>query len=86
MIHSTEGDEEPTLESQVDTDRIEQMRAVLNETRLGLVQQLLAADSGRSPSKNLATEIRISKTARSTIASGNSLTRGSSPNSRPMTR
>lgn len=46
MGYSTEGDEEPTLESQVDTDWIEQMRAVLNETRLGLVQQLLAADSG----------------------------------------
>jgi hypothetical protein len=44
MVHSTEDHEEPALESQVDTDRIEQMRAVLDEKRLGLLQQLLASD------------------------------------------
>jgi len=54
MVDSTENDEAPSFNSQVDTERIEQMRTVLNETRLGLIQQLLASDPGALSVEELA--------------------------------
>lgn len=54
MAQSTEDDEEPAFDTPSDTDQIRQMRAVLSETRLGLIQQVLASDSGALSVEELA--------------------------------
>jgi len=41
------GSEEPTTDDpQLDTERLDQLRVILEETRLRLLQQILASDSG----------------------------------------
>lgn len=54
MPQSGPEEEPPTSDHQLDSERLEQLRVLLEETRLALLQQILAADEGALSVEELA--------------------------------